>query len=85
METTISCPLAEYQLFWYRRLLLKDSKLLSRIEQGSEGAKTAAQGAQAAAEAEGNAESATQRAGDYSKLKMLMMQLRKVTSKYQCW
>ena len=59
-------------------MLLKDSKLLSRIEQGSEGAKTAAQGAQAAAAAEGDAESATQRAGDYSKLKMLMMQLRKV-------
>ena len=25
LETVVNCPLAECQLFWYRRLLLKDS------------------------------------------------------------
>ena len=79
VETTISCPLAEYQLFWYRRLLLKDSKLLSRIEAGSAEAAAADQGVKSAAAAEGGeAETATRRAGDYTKLKNLMMQLRKV-------
>ena len=32
VETRISCPLSEYQTFWYRRLLTRDAKLLERIE-----------------------------------------------------
>ena len=32
LETTISCPLSEMQLFWYKRLLLKDSELLEKLE-----------------------------------------------------
>ena len=32
LETTISCPLSEMQLFWYKRLLLRDSSLLKQLE-----------------------------------------------------
>ena len=34
LETLVACPLAEAQLFWYRRLLLKDSSILSSVESG---------------------------------------------------
>ena len=33
LETTISCPLSEMQLFWYKRLLLRESGLLKILEQ----------------------------------------------------
>jgi hypothetical protein len=32
VETRITCPLSDMQTFWYRRLLLKDSKLLIKLE-----------------------------------------------------
>ena len=32
METRITCPLSTMQTFWYRRLLLKDSRMLASIE-----------------------------------------------------
>ncbi len=32
VETRIDCPLSELQTFWYRRLLLKDSRMLAAIE-----------------------------------------------------
>ena len=32
LETLVSCPLDDAQLFWYRRLLLKDSSVLSSVE-----------------------------------------------------
>ena len=32
LETTISCPLTEMQLFWYKRLLLRESALLKELE-----------------------------------------------------
>ncbi|KAJ1448205.1 SNF2 family N-terminal domain-containing protein [Pelagophyceae sp. CCMP2097] len=60
VETTIEVPLAPMQLFWYRRLLLKDSSLLRRVE--------------AAAAPGGVGAKST---GDYSRLKSLLMQLRK--------
>ena len=36
LETTISCPLSEYQLFWYKRLLLRESALLKELEAAHE-------------------------------------------------
>ena len=32
LETLVTCPLADAQLFWYRRLLLKDSSVLRTVE-----------------------------------------------------
>ncbi len=32
METRITCPLSAMQTFWYRRLLTRDSKMLTNIE-----------------------------------------------------
>ena len=32
LETVVTCPLAAAQLFWYRRLLLKDSSILAEVE-----------------------------------------------------
>ena len=32
LETTITCPLSEMQLFWYKRLLLRESSLLRQLE-----------------------------------------------------
>lgn len=32
VETRITCPLSAMQTFWYRRLLLKDSRMLAAIE-----------------------------------------------------
>ena len=32
IETRVYCPLSQMQTFWYRRLLLKDSSLLKKIE-----------------------------------------------------
>jgi hypothetical protein len=32
VETRITCPLSRMQTFWYRRLILKDSKLLKSLE-----------------------------------------------------
>jgi len=37
-ETRLMCPLSEAQTFWYKRLLLKDSALLERVEAESGGA-----------------------------------------------
>ena len=36
LETTIGCPLSEMQLFWYKRLLLRESALLKELEQANE-------------------------------------------------
>ena len=36
LETTISCPLSEMQLFWYTRLLLRESSLLKELEKAHE-------------------------------------------------
>ena len=44
LETTISCPLSEMQLFWYKRLLLKESALLKELEKAHSG-EAAASGA----------------------------------------
>jgi len=43
LETTISCPLSEMQLFWYKRLLLRESALLKQLE--ADNAEQAATGA----------------------------------------
>ena len=32
VETRITCPLSRMQTFWYRRLILKDTKLLKTQE-----------------------------------------------------
>jgi SWI/SNF-related matrix-associated actin-dependent regulator of chromatin subfamily A member 5 len=32
LETTIQCPLSDMQLFWYKRLLLRESSLLKALE-----------------------------------------------------
>jgi len=32
LETTITCPLSDMQLFWYKRLLLRESSLLKQLE-----------------------------------------------------
>ena len=32
VETRITCPLSAMQTFWYRRLLTRDSKMLTNIE-----------------------------------------------------
>ncbi len=32
VETRINCPLSAMQTFWYRRLLLKDTKMLKSLE-----------------------------------------------------
>ena len=44
LETLVACPLAEAQLFWYRRLLLKDSSVLSTVEQGAAAGGTVGEG-----------------------------------------
>ena len=31
LETTITCPLSDMQLFWYKRLLLRESSLLKQV------------------------------------------------------
>ena len=36
LETTIGCPLSEMQLFWYKRLLLRESALLKELEKANE-------------------------------------------------
>jgi SWI/SNF-related matrix-associated actin-dependent regulator of chromatin subfamily A member 5 len=33
-ETRVHCPLTPMQTFWYKRLLLKDSSLLLKLERG---------------------------------------------------
>ena len=65
VEVTVSCPLSEAQLFFYRKLLLKDSSLLSRLDKQQ----------QRNSNEESN--SVTSNSTDFSKLKSLMMQLRK--------
>jgi len=42
LETTISCPLSEMQLFWYKRLLLRESVLLRDLEKSYEGSASVA-------------------------------------------
>lgn len=37
LETTIHCPLSEMQTFWYRRLLMRDSSLVSSLEADAAG------------------------------------------------
>ncbi|KAK9837753.1 hypothetical protein WJX74_004265 [Apatococcus lobatus] len=46
VETRVYCPLSQMQTFWYRRLLLKDSSLLKKIEADfqAEGGKVAHDG-----------------------------------------
>jgi SWI/SNF-related matrix-associated actin-dependent regulator of chromatin subfamily A member 5 len=34
IETKIMCPLSEMQIFWYKRLLLKESDAMQRYESG---------------------------------------------------
>ena len=62
------CPLAEAQLFWYRRLLLKDSSVLSSVEATAGGSSAAASGAAALSSGSGKS---------YKSLMNLLMQLRK--------
>ncbi|MDC0526041.1 SNF2-related protein [bacterium] len=61
LETSIACPLSEQQRFWYKRLLLKDTSLLSQLEGEPPDA----------AAASGTAST------DWKKLSSLLMQLRK--------
>ena len=42
LETKIVCPLTEMQVFWYKRLLLKESEAMIRYEEQQEGAPSAA-------------------------------------------
>jgi len=37
VETRITCPLSAMQTFWYRRLLTRDSKMLTNIEAEDKG------------------------------------------------
>ena len=60
-------PLLLSQLFWYRRLLLKDSTVLSSVETGGAGGSSA----QAAGA------TLTSGSGKYKSLMNLLMQLRK--------
>ena len=67
LETKIYCSLAPMQKFWYRRLLLKDSKLLETAE---------------AAEREGDGEDGEDgddagATGEWRRMKSLLMQMRK--------
>jgi SWI/SNF-related matrix-associated actin-dependent regulator of chromatin subfamily A member 5 len=88
VETRISCPLSEYQTFWYRRLLTRDAKLLERIEREARGGGGGAEGggegggedggavvpaAAAAASAPASADGSA-----WQRLMNLVMQLRKV-------
>ena len=64
VETRVMCPLSEAQTFWYRRLLLKDSALLERVEKVVDGA-----GGE-------EKEQRTSQNGDWRRLQNLVMQLR---------
>jgi SWI/SNF-related matrix-associated actin-dependent regulator of chromatin subfamily A member 5 len=74
VETQIDCPLSPMQEFWYKRLLLKNSAMLAKMEarlSGDSAAAEAAMGLDAAAAGAGAGGDA------WKKLNSLMMQLRK--------
>jgi|GEM_PF-2134840 len=62
-EIEIKVPLSEMQKYWYKMLLLKDARLLERVEASVDDTKEASEDSSA---------------GDWKKLQSLMMQLRKV-------
>ena len=68
LETLVTCPLADAQLFWYRRLLLKDSSVLQTVERTG----TDALGGGPSADGDGPAPTSK-----YKTLMNLLMQLRK--------
>jgi SWI/SNF-related matrix-associated actin-dependent regulator of chromatin subfamily A member 5 len=82
LETKIMCPLSEMQLFWYKRLLLKDSKMLQHVEKEMAAKQKKARNAVAVA-AGGMEESDSEEDEDegpsdgWKKMQSLMMQLRK--------
>ena len=87
-ETRVHCPLTPMQTFWYKRLLLRDSSLLLKLERtaadgscGAEAAHTLAAEAKAKAEAaDGDAYDGGGGGGggnDWRRLCSLVMQLRK--------
>jgi SWI/SNF-related matrix-associated actin-dependent regulator of chromatin subfamily A member 5 len=63
-EITLPCPLSPTQVFWYKALLAKDSKLLDRVTQTVD-------------EKAAGRENAGKKVGDFAMLKNLCMQLRK--------
>mmetsp|Transcript_23315 Transcript_23315/g.44503 ORF Transcript_23315/g.44503 Transcript_23315/m.44503 type:complete len:1563 (+) Transcript_23315:317-5005(+) len=66
VETKVMCPLSEQQLFWYKRLLLRDMALMSNVEGEVMGV-------------DGRAVNMRKRsAEDWRRLRNLLMQLRKV-------
>lgn len=66
VEPQVMCPLSEQQLFWYKRLLLRDMALMSNVEGEVMGV-------------DGRAVNMRKRsAEDWRRLRNLLMQLRKV-------
>ena len=77
LETVVACPLAEQQLFWYRRLLLKDSSLLTRAEAGGDGDEGGGEG-EGGGGAAARRRRRRRRQAVYKNLLNTLMQLRKV-------
>ena len=69
LETKVMCSLSPMQIFWYKRLLLRDSKLLERVE---------AQAKSSSSDSATNQDVVGQESGgDWKRLQSLLMQLRK--------
>ena len=68
LETKVMCSLSPMQIFWYKRLLLRDSKLLERVE---------AQAKSSSSDSATNQDVVGQESGgDWKRLQSLFMQLR---------
>jgi SWI/SNF-related matrix-associated actin-dependent regulator of chromatin subfamily A member 5 len=67
LETMILCPLSDMQRFWTKRILLKDSKLLERIEETY-------------AQQSGNGKKVVASGEDWKKLQSMLAQLRKAAN-----
>ena len=82
LETTINVPMSEMQIFWTRRLLMRDAKLLKRVEDRRAGRVGGAGGdTDAVADADAEASDVNgHAAGDWKRLQSLFMQLRKASN-----
>ena len=88
LETTINVPMSEMQIFWTRRLLMRDAKLLKRVEDrragrvgGVGGVGGAGGDTDAVADADAEASDVNgHAAGDWKRLQSLFMQLRKASN-----
>jgi len=72
LETKVMCPLSPMQIFWYKRLLLRDSKLLERVE--AQAKSTALIHSSTTTDDDDGQENGS---GDWKRLQSLLMQLRK--------